>query len=120
MATTDKTTFDANKYVLNLSYGTGKKRGVKRPSTIAELEEVERIARDYLLRTMEDNDGALGTEIPELSEIVADESGASDYCYEITGFASDLLADARTWTLAANALLEARARLASKATKKTA
>jgi hypothetical protein len=115
MSKTDETTFNAKAYVLDLAYGTGKKKKVKRPVTIAEFEEVERIARAQLLETMADNNGALETEVPKLSEIEADESDDSGCCLEVTGFANDLLIDVRTWEKAANVLLEARAETAEKA-----
>jgi hypothetical protein len=83
----------------------GKKKAM-RPSTIAEFEEVERLARVLLLRTIETLTDE--TELPELSDLEAeDEDDAFGATCDIQSLARNILLDAKNWEAAASDLLEA-------------
>lgn len=80
---------------------------------LAELEEAERAARATLEDTMAmpDTNGVLEGPLQSMAEISKEYDG---YFYgepDIQGFASDLLADLKAWTLAVNNLLMERERI---------
>lgn len=85
-------------------YYQGKR--VRRPSTVAEMDEVAELARAQLQETLTDGSGCLDFDPPTVNELEAQDDVPNSS--ETIGFGYDIAIDAKVWEAAAEAALTFR------------
>lgn len=118
------TTFNAHDYWLAIAHD-GKAKKSERPVTLANHEEAERVARQYLADRLAD--GCEDDTVPELSELYVEDAergenstlDLGDRVYLIADYGRDITSETEAWARIAEDLLAFR-RKQTKGRKKAA